>query len=415
VRGLLWLLALVAMAVGVSLAARYNDGYLLLIVPPYRIEIALSLAIILFFTAYLLLSLVLRTIGLTLSLPRRFGDYRARRRSEKATASLHEAIRLLFEGRFTQALKKAGEAHTAGQDPGLAALLAARAAHGLREPEKEQEWLGRVNDPRLDPARLMLEAEIAIDHEQYGEAVRVLHALQNISGRHIAALRLELRAQQGCGNWPEVLKLARLLEKREALAPELVQEIKTLAHQETIRLQQEDEGQLLTYLRAIPAKERSLRLTHTSCQALLEHGVDDEAQRMIEKQLDAQWDSDLVQLYGQVRGSDLTSCIARAEKWLPSHPDDAQLLLALGRLCLQQRLWGKAQIYLEASLSLLDQRAVRLELARLFEQTERWDEAMPHYRAAAEQIALRAATPPPALLRLGVNSPPQSSVPRLPG
>jgi len=402
------------MAVGVSLAARYNDGYLLLIVPPYRIEIALSLAIILFFAAFLLLSLVLRTIGLTLSLPRRFGDYRARRRREKATASLHEAMRLLFEGRFTQALKKAGEAHSGGQEPGLAALLAAQAAHGLREPEKEQEWLGRVNDPRLDPARLMLEAEMAIDHEQYGEAVSVLHALQNISGRHVAALRLELRAQQGCGNWPEVLKLARVLEKREALAPELVKEIKTLAHQETIRQQQADEGQLLTYLRTIPAKERSLGLTQTSCQVLLEHGVDDEAQRMIEKQLDAQWDSDLVQLYGQVRGSDLTSCIARAEKWLPQHPEDAQLLLALGRLCLQQRLWGKAQIYLEASLSLVDQRAVRLELARLFEQTERWDEAMPHYRAAAEQIALRTATPP-ALLRLAVNSPPQQSVPRLPG
>ncbi|MEF8721657.1 MAG: heme biosynthesis HemY N-terminal domain-containing protein [Candidatus Accumulibacter delftensis] len=111
-RGLLWLLALAAMAVGVSLTARVNDGYLLLIVPPYRIEVALSLAIILFFLAFVLLFLVLRTIGLTLSLPSRFGGYRARRRREKATASLHEAIRLLFEGRFTQALKKAGEAHT---------------------------------------------------------------------------------------------------------------------------------------------------------------------------------------------------------------------------------------------------------------------------------------------------------------
>ena len=409
-RGLLWLLALAATAVGISLAARYNDGYLLLIVPPYRIEIALSLAILLFFTSFALLYLLLRTIGLTLSLPGRIGDYRVRRRREKAAASLHEAIRLLFEGRFTQALKKAGEAHAAGHSPGVAALLAARAAHGLREPEKEQEWLGRVNDARLDPARLMLEAEMAIDHEHYAEAVSLLHALQNISGRHIAALRLELRAQQGCGNWPEVLRLARLLEKREALAPELAQEIKTQAHQETIRRQQQaDEGQLLAYLRAIPAKERSLRLTHTACEALLEHGVYDDAQRMIEKQLEGQWDSELVQLYGQVRGSDLTSCIARAEKWLPQHPDDAQLLLALGRLCLHQRLWGKAQIYLEASLSLVDQRAVRLELARLFEQTERWDDAMPHYRAAAEQVALR----PTPLLRLGLSSP--RSVPRLPG
>lgn len=54
-RGLLWLLALAATAVGISLAARYNDGYLLLIVPPYRIEIALSLAILLFFTSFALL------------------------------------------------------------------------------------------------------------------------------------------------------------------------------------------------------------------------------------------------------------------------------------------------------------------------------------------------------------------------
>ena len=53
-RGLLWLLALCAVAVGVSLAARVNDGYLLLIVPPYRIEIALSLAIILFFSITLI-------------------------------------------------------------------------------------------------------------------------------------------------------------------------------------------------------------------------------------------------------------------------------------------------------------------------------------------------------------------------
>ena len=54
-----------------------------------------------------------------------------------------------------------------------------------------------------------------------------------------------------------------------------------------------------------------------------------------------------------------------------------------------------------------DQRAVRLELARLFEQTDRWDEAMPHYRAAAEKLALRGSVP----LRLAVTA---QAVPRLP-
>ena len=44
-RGLLWLLTLFALAVGIALAARFNDGYLLLVLPPYRAEISLNLAV----------------------------------------------------------------------------------------------------------------------------------------------------------------------------------------------------------------------------------------------------------------------------------------------------------------------------------------------------------------------------------
>ena len=92
-------------------------------------------------------------------------------------------------------------------------------------------------------------------------------------------------------------------------------------------------------------------------------------------------------LYGLSQGGYPASRIARADKWLPQHRDDSRLLLALGRMCLAQRLWGKAQSYLEASLSLEDRREVRLELARLLEETDRADEATPHYRAAAGNLA----------------------------
>ena len=39
-----------------------------------------------------------------------------------------------------------------------------------------------------------------------------------------------------------------------------------------------------------------------------------------------------------------------AEQWLKKHPDDPYLLLSLGRLCKQRKLWGKARDYLEKSL-----------------------------------------------------------------
>lgn len=388
-RGLLWVLALFALAVGLSLAAQFNDGYILLVVPPYRAEISLNLAIALILAGFAVFYGLLRVLVLTLSLPGRVREFHRRRSREKALGTFHDAIRLLFEGRFSQSLKKAGEAHAAGQSPGLSALLAARAAQRLREPDKQQAWLDRasLDDPQAQSARLMLEAEMHLDARRYDAAALALKKLQRLAGRHIAALRLELRAQQGCGNWDEVLRIARLLEKRDGLLPELAREIKVKAHRENVRQRQSDLGQLHAYLRQVPAAEYTPQLAYAFAEPLSELGAHDEARSIVEIQLDKEWDQALVRLYGRGKGSDLTARIARAEKWLRQHPDDAELLLALGRLCLAQRLWGKAQNYLEASLSLADSREVRLELARLFEQTERAEEAMRHYRAAAGKLA----------------------------
>lgn len=387
-KGLLWVLALFALAVGVSLAAHFNDGYVLLVFPPYRAEVSLNLAILVILGSFVTLYALLRAVALTLSLPGRVRAFRKRRKAEKMLKTFYDSTRLLFEGRFSQAMKKASDAYAAGQSPALAAVLAARSAQRLREPYKQKDWLDRAvqHDPEMLPACLMLEAEMHIEMRRFAEAVTVLKRLQDISGRHIAALRLELRAQQGCESWDEVLRIARLLEKSNALLPELAQEIKLKAHQENALQRRDDLGQLKAYLKGMPGREGSSRLARTFAEAFVTLGAHDEAQRYIEDRLDEEWDSQLAKLYGLTRGGDLTSRIARADKWLSQHHDDAQLLLALGRMCLEQRLWGKAQAYLEASLSLADRREVRLELARLFEQTERADEAMKHYRAAAGQM-----------------------------
>lgn len=388
-KALLWVLALFALAVGVSLAAHYNDGYLLLVLPPYRAEISANLAVVLLIGLFVMIYALLRAMALTLALPRRVRAFRERRRRERVSQGFYDVVRLIFEGRYSQALKKAGEAHHAEHSPGLAALLAARAAQRLREPEKQQAWLARAaqDDAKMRPACLMLEAEMHIEMRRFDEAIDALQRLQQLAGRHIAALRLELRARQGAGHWDEVLRLVRLLDKRHALAAESVQEITLKAHQENIRARRFDLAALQAYRRAMPEHEASPRLARAYAQALGELDADEDAQRVIEEQLGRQWDSQLAGLYGTAQGGPLLARIACAERWLPQHRDDPELLLALGRMCLGQRLWGKAQNYLEASLSLADRREVRLELARLFELTERSDEAMRHYRAAAEQTA----------------------------
>jgi HemY protein len=88
----------------------------------------------------------------------------------------------------------------------------------------------------------------------------------------------------------------------------------------------------------------------------------------------------VIRLYGECLGKDTLKQIERAENWLKQHPQDAALLQTLGRLCAKQELWGKAQSYLEASLSIEPDAGTHLELAHLLEKIGRADEAGKHYR-----------------------------------
>jgi HemY protein len=393
-KGLLWVLVLFATAVGVSLAAHFNEGYVLLVIPPYRVELSLNFMLLLLLGGFLLFYGVLRVMALARSLPRRVREFRERRQREKTLSTFYDAVRLLFEGRFSQALKQAGEAHAAGQSPALAALLAARAAQRLRDPAQLKDWLELTvkEDVKMQAACLMLEAEMQLEMRAFDDAAETLKRLHQTSGLHIAALRLELRAQQGRENWDEVLRLVHQLEKHNVLLPEVAREVKFKAHQENIRLRCSDQSRLLAYMDTIPADELDPALSHDFAAAMMVLGAPAEACRYLATQLDTTWDSSLVALYGLGRAGDPAARLARAESWLPAHPDDGQLLLALGRLALAGCQWDKAQSYLESALALSEdseqseqseQGDIHLELATLFEQTQHADEAMKHYRAAA--------------------------------
>ena len=91
----------------------------------------------------------------------------------------------------------------------------------------------------------------------YVPAIAVLRRLQEKTGRHIAALQLELRAQQGERNWDAVLHIARQLEHHDALSSEAAQEIKRAAHRENILERRGGAAWLDDYERQLPETERA--------------------------------------------------------------------------------------------------------------------------------------------------------------
>lgn len=386
-RALFWLLILAALAVGLALAARYNEGYVLLVLPPWRAEVSLNLFLLLCAAGFFVIYLLARAVSHTLGLPRAVAEFRRRRQQEKAAQALRDAWRLLQEGRYGHALRCAEKARPEDAASGMLALAGWRAAHALRDSARATEWAARVrrhDGAGLRAARLMTEAEFALDERRFEDARAALHQFAAHEGRHIAALRLSLRAEQGLGNWREVARLVRQLEKHQALSAEQAAPMRSRAVREALRGLREDPPGLMRYWRELDDGDRAEpSLALETARALMTAGDCREAQRVIEDALDERWDTSLVLAYADCRGGDVLGRIAHAEKWLHQHPRDEALLLTLGRLCREQQLWGKARSFLEASIAVRPTRAAHVELAQLHELLEEPALAAGHFRAAA--------------------------------
>jgi HemY protein len=121
---------------------------------------------------------------------------------------------------------------------------------------------------------------------------------------------------------------------------------------------------------------------------LIALGLGNDAAAVLEETIDRltgeQWSPQLLVRYAQAKSDSTLAQIERAEGWLRQQPRDAALLAALGKLCMRQALWGKAQSYLEASVALAPSLDAHMTLARLMEQTGKPQEAMRHIRRSAE-------------------------------
>jgi HemY protein len=159
------------------------------------------------------------------------------------------------------------------------------------------------------------------------------------------------------------------------------------AHQEIVRLWDKSTASLLSYLKKIPENEKNPHLIQIAAITLSNMTADTEAEKLLEtllnEQVDGPWHNELITLYGTLPGNDVTRRIAKAETWLIRQPRDAGLLHSLGVLCQRQRLWGKAQSYFEAALSIAKQPATHLALAKLLDQLDHPETANTHYREAA--------------------------------
>lgn len=386
-RSMFWVIAIFALAVGVAMLADANSGYMLVVFPPWRAQISLNLAILALLFGFIIIYGLTRVFSRAMDLPGRVGSFRARRRQDKAFRSMRESLQALFEGRFSDSLRQARIAYASGDESPVAALVAARAAHALNDEKSYRQWMARAAEPREGRvAGLLTGAELAIEDGDLASAGKSLKALRDTDHRSTSALRLALDLARAEGRWGDVREVIGQLAGNKAITAEQARPLLRQAHIEELRERVSDPAGQLEHWRVLGKDELAdPEFVRQALPLLAAAGQGAVARRVVERLLDANWDGALARNYvlcsGQ--GEEAGDALAKGERWLVDHPEDAGLLFSLGRQCMAAQIWGKAQSYLEQSLRLQPSADVHLALGDLMTALGRSSEASVHYRDAA--------------------------------
>jgi len=381
---ILWLLALFAAAVAVTLAAKYNTGHASLVMPPYQLELSLDTFIIgliaVFSVFYILVRFVLGIFG-----------FNRRHRHKKTDEMLLSGLKAYFEGDYIKAKRNASIALKLADSSittAISAVIAARSAHKLDETTDRDQYLSIAADKAPDDKSLCLitKTEFLLSDGHYKEALETLQSLYTKGGlQPTSVLQLELVAQQQAKNWDAVIELTEVLAKRHSADKTLVKKLRHDAQMENIRSKASDLQSLNQYWQHIsPMEKMDSKLAVAAARAYIAWGNCTMAHQIIEQNVTTSWDTELIELYAECLDYHVNRQIECAEVWLKSQPNNAQLLLTLGKLCTHCELWGKAQNYLEASLSVEPGHKAHFALAQLNEKLGKHELAMTHYNKGLE-------------------------------
>lgn len=388
-RWALWILALAALAVGLVLTGRYGKAYAVFIVPPWRIELSLLLFATLLSLLFALVYGSVRLAERLWQLRRTLAARQQERRRRRTLRALYQGWRDFYAGRFHQA-ELCGQRATdsdSGEIRDLGCLLAAWAAHEAGVADRAGAYLRRVEDPRARETREASQARMLLAAGRGKEALALLEPLTDAASEGL--LKWKMQAAMAEGQWETVLASLPALIRARLMEQETARGIRLYAESHILASLPADRDTILVWWRALARASRyDPAIAATVARRLSTMAAGEDARRVVEETIDslgpAQWDSSLAAAYADCVCESTLAQIERAENWLKTQARDPVLLASLGKLCMRQSLWGKAQSYLEAAIALSPSVDAHLTLAKLMELIGKPEDAALHIRRGAE-------------------------------
>ena len=373
IRAILLLVLAAAAATLLGLAIVEHSGYVLIAWKGLRYESSLWVFLLIVVAAWLALVCLRWLVRLLLVSAGLINPWSRRQRARRQQLAADKGLLDLIEGRWSRAEKHLALAAEGERQPLMYYLGAARAAYKQGRVEQGEVLLEKAlrRQPKAELAVALAHAELQREHGDLAGAQDTLQAMRERHPQHHLVLDQLQQTLVQCGDWAALLDLLPELRKTRVLEGEALHELERRVWAARLRRageQAHEQGDLAqlsqTWQQLASALRQDVGLQLVYAEQLHILGAQGEAEEVLRKALKQGYEPRLIELYGRLRGSDPMRQLQLAEGLLKEHPQDPQLLLALGRLCLQNSLWGKAREYFEISQS-LHCREAGIELAHL--------------------------------------------------
>ncbi len=402
---LFFVLLLAAAWAGIEVIALLeNDaGYILISYDTTTIEMTLLVGMILIVcTAVILFAsiwLVLRLFSSRGAIFSWFGRRSIKLNRQQTTKGLID----FTEGNWGSAKRQLIQSAAKAETPIINYLMAARASSMIGDFADSEECLREAD--KIKGATIAVgvtQAQIQLDNGRLEQCLATLMRIKEKSPRHKAVLNMLKKVYIRLQDWrnlenllPE-LKKSKILDNAELLTLEhttyrgLLNDYIAKSHRQNITM---DDELIDAWKRAPVQVKKDPDMVALYVDALLAYDKGFQAESVLCSALNKQWHDDLVVKYGYVQGRDLKKQLLSGEKWLQERPNNAALLLTLGRLALNNQMWLKAREYFENSLRLSRTPEVLGELGRLSAQLDEYEKSADYFSQSILAGAMKLGLP----------------------
>ncbi|WP_158756402.1 heme biosynthesis HemY N-terminal domain-containing protein [Dyella sp. S184] len=376
-----WILLLVIVAALAAFGWHWvaaDPGYVLLRLHGWRVETTVVAAVLILLLAWALLTVLWRLLRWP------FGAF-SRRHRRLSQQRMGDGLIALIEGRHGDAERDLNRASRLDSLRAPALLASAEAASRRGEHGRALEALNQASQSAPQAARV-LRARVLRREGKPAEALALLAPESDKGTLTPGGWRELALAALASGDVRRARAALDPLQKSGALGTRAYAALEAKVLIATINVAP-DGAALNTLWSQLPKAQRRVpAVIDAYARRAAGFGLILPAMDEVESALRREWSPLLVETYGVLGGDDLEARLRRAESWLDGHPNDATLLLTLGRMCVRLKLWGKANQYLQRSLALVPSAGAWEALGDTFAGQGNPEQAQRCYRNALSLI-----------------------------